>query len=527
MKKCGCFRDGIPGNTTAKAGNMRHQDNDKLAASYEQSKSAAELLYESELKYKLLIDNMTDIVWIIDINGNITFINDEVETILGYKREAILGNPIYDIMCPLHQYENCSDIMAEMRNRDYNNQELWMLHSDGETRKVIESNTRRIYSNGALIGVQGVGRDATERIQLERSLERKHRQLSALNDISGSIASSKISMNMNTLFENISKKIVDTINVPLCSIWLLDEGSNIHCMSAEGALGDIINKDPVYISVSEFNHATENLDITSFSDVCRQFILNHNYDNIDPSLINNMLFIPFLLDDKPIGTLAICCTDPIDEGYTDMLISIANNLAFAVEKAELYKKLKQSYLQTIKTLVAAIEAKDTYTQGHSVRVSQYAVKIAGELGLSGEEIEEIEIAGILHDIGKIGISDMILTKPGILEPHEYEIIKEHPAIGCRILQPIGLSESIINATLLHHKRFDLQGYPADIEANELPLSARIICVADAYDAMISYRSYKAPMSSEEAMVELKLHSGTQFCPDIVKAMEGLYHKKLI
>jgi PAS domain S-box-containing protein/putative nucleotidyltransferase with HDIG domain len=358
MKKCRCTRSNTSNNKTAENSISNPEINDALEASYEQLKSTTQQLYESEQKYKLLIDNMTDIIWIIDIRGNIAFINNEIENILGYKKEVTLGSPLYNFMCPLHQYENCSDIISEMRNRDFYKQELWMLHSDGTTRKVIETNTRRIYDNGTLIGVQGVGRDATERIYLER-------------------------------------------------------------------------------------------------------------------------------------------------------------------------RLKQNNLNTIKTLIAAIEAKDTYTQGHSIRVSQYSVKMARELGMTSEEIEEIEIAGILHDIGKIGISDEILTKPGVLEPYEFDMVKEHPSIGCRILQPIGLSENIINATLLHHKRFDLQGYPKDVHIGELPLIASIICTADAYDAMTSNRSYKPLMTAEEAIEELRRYSGTQFSPDTVKIMEKLYEKKLI
>jgi len=527
MRKCTCKQDDISTVKISEEEKVNKEINDELEASYQQLKSTTELLYESEQKYKLLIENMTDIVWVMDTNGNITFINDEVKKILGYNKEEVIGNPIYNFLCPLHQYENCSDIIVEMRNSDFNKQEIWMLHSDGSTRKVIEANTRRIFNNGTLIGIQGVGRDATERIHLERRLAKKNLQLSALNEISSSIASSKISMNADTLFENISKKIVYTINVLLCSIWLIGEDNNIYCAASEGELGNKISRNPMHLSLSDFNNAANNIDIADFSNVCRQFMKQYGLEGIDQKYIDNLLFIPLVLNDKPIGTLTVCCADAFDEDYIDMLGSIANNLAFAIEKADLYKKLKQNYLKTIMTLVAAIEAKDTNTQNHSIRVSQYAVKIAKELGMSDDEVEELEIAGILHDIGKIGISDKILTKPGILEPHEFETVKEHPVIGCRILQPIGLSENIINATLLHHKRFDLQGYPADVTAEKLPIFANIICAADAYDAMISERSYKAPMSREAAIIELKRCSGTQFCPDIVKIMEALYHKKLI
>jgi putative nucleotidyltransferase with HDIG domain len=348
-----------------------------------------------------------------------------------------------------------------------------------------------------------------------------------MNEISSTIASSDISMNIRTLFENISVKIVNTIGLTLCSIWLMDEGGNVNCMAAAGELGSKITTAPVKANIAAFGAVSPDIDVHTFTQACRKYMNMFQLSSLEESMSDKLLFLPFFLNGMPKGTLVVCSDTSLDEDYVGLLRSITNNLAFAVEKAELYKKFKQDYLKTIMGLIAAIEAKDTYTQGHSIRVSQYAVEIAREMGLSSEEVEEIEIAGILHDIGKIGISDSILTKPGILEPCEFEMVKEHPAIGRRILQPIGLSENIINATLLHHKRYDLKGYPENTAVKELPLIANIICVADAYDAMTSYRSYKSPMARKEAIEELKNCSGTQFCPEIVETMERLYNKKLI
>lgn len=496
--------------------------NEELEASYEQLKAATDQLYESELKYKLLIDNMTDIVWITDDKGVITFINDEIENVLGYKKEEVLYMPIYNVMCPLHQYEGCKNIIEEFNRRDFYREELWMLHHDGTTRKVIETNTKRIYSNNQLVGIQGVGRDITERIRMERQLNKKNNQLSIINEISSAISSSKISMNINKLFQTISQKIVETINVPLCTIRLIKEDGKLHCMSAEGRLKDRVNLAPIVLDRALISAAIINNDTQKIIQAGRHYISEHNRHNLESRYLDNMVFVPLCMDKQPIGVLTICCMDGYDEEYIDMLASVANNIVFAIEKTDLYSEIKQNYLRTIKALVAAIEVKDTYTQGHSFRVSQYAVKIAKELNMTEEEIEEIEIAGILHDIGKIGISDSILTKPGKLEPEEFRIIQEHPVIGCHILNPIGLSDNIIKATLLHHKRFDLKGYPEDTAVEELTLHASIIGVADAFDAMTTQRSYKSPITWGEAVQELKRHSGTQFNPAIVAVMEKLF-----
>jgi len=143
------------------------------------------------------------------------------------------------------------------------------------------------------------------------------------------------------------------------------------------------------------------------------------------------------------------------------------------------------------------------------------------MGIRGEMLDDIEISGLLHDIGKIGIGDAILTKPGHLSTEEFEQIKRHPSIGNKIVQPIGLSQSIIDGILYHHKRFDLKGYPENEKLEMLPLVSSIIGVADAFDAMTSNRSYTKKKSIENAIEEIRLHRATQFCPVVVEALEKI------
>ena len=507
-------------------GNLK-RISDELEASYEQLKAATDQLNNSEQKYKLLIDNMTDIVWIMDNENIVTFINDEVDNILGYSPSDIWGRELNSIMCPLHRYENCSSIIQEMHVRDFRKQELWMVSSDGLTRKVLETSTRRIFHKDKLIGILGVARDVTDRIQMERKLKKKNKQLSVLNEISSSISSNVAYLHMETLLENISTKIVETINVKLCSIRLMESDGRLHLKSIAGSLKGCIDPNPIDITKDIIGKAITESRVVVMNDIDKDCIEAYNQNIPDSSHLRNISFVPLILNDKAIGVISISSSEAFDDEYLSMLCSIANNITFAIEKANFYSSTKQNYLKTIKALIAAIEAKDPYTQGHSVRVSQYGILIGHEMKLSEEQIDEIEIAGILHDIGKIGINDGILTKPGRLEHWEFEIIKQHPEIGCRILEPIGLPESILNAALLHHKRFDYRGYPERIETNDIPLITRIIGAADAFDAMTSNRSYKQPMTKVEAIEELKRNSGTQFCPDVVRSIELLYQKKLL
>lgn len=315
------------------------------------------------------------------------------------------------------------------------------------------------------------------------------------------------------------------MHVPLCTIRLIEE-NELHLKSVCGKIRNLVNTSPMPIIgwESEIAFKTGEPVVTHFNAITKEHL--HFNSILKEDKIETVTTIPLIANEKPLGVLIICTDASYDQDYVMTLSSIANNIAFAIEKSNLYLDLKQFYVKIITTLVAAIEAKDTYTQGHSLRVSGYAVKISKQLGLDKDALEEIEIAGLLHDVGKIGISDTILTKPGQLTIEEYEIIKNHPLIGAKILEPIGLSDNIMFAIKQHHLRYDLTGYPLTPELDHITLYARIIGVADALDAMTSNRSYKSMNTKEEAIEELLAYSGTQFCPAVVRATVEYLDKEM-
>lgn len=249
-----------------------------------------------------------------------------------------------------------------------------------------------------------------------------------------------------------------------------------------------------------------------------------NYSDLEPT--NFLYYVP-IKSLKPSFLLMFCFNQKLDLKGIELLESIAQVFSNAIDKLLLKQQLHEQYLSTVKSLVNAIEAKDVYTQGHSQRVADYSKIIGRHLNLKEEEINELEITGLVHDIGKIGISDSLLTKPNGLTELEFNSIKQHPEIGIKILKPLGVSENVIMGTLLHHKRYDLRGYPNNMSIDKLPLVPAIIGVADAYDAMTSERTYKKTISKSEALLELKKNSGTQFDPKIVKIVEKLVKSNML
>jgi HD-GYP domain-containing protein (c-di-GMP phosphodiesterase class II) len=209
------------------------------------------------------------------------------------------------------------------------------------------------------------------------------------------------------------------------------------------------------------------------------------------------------------------------ESEVKLLESVSERVGMAISNHDLYENLKDFQIATVRSLVSAIEAKDPYTSGHSERVHILSMLLGKALGLAGEDLEVLKWASILHDIGKIGMPEMILRKPGKLTSEEYDIMKEHPERGYRVLSPIQQLAAASLAVRSHHERMDGRGYPMGLRAEEIPRIARIISVADTYDALTSTRAYRPRRGPDEAFAVIEDVKGTQLDPDVVDALAEL------
>jgi putative nucleotidyltransferase with HDIG domain len=231
--------------------------------------------------------------------------------------------------------------------------------------------------------------------------------------------------------------------------------------------------------------------------------------------VNIKEMIPSYLAEVPMGFLMAIVY--VDVGIIGILLFFLP-LLLARRSFELYTKMRKVYLDTIRALAAAIDAKDPYTKGHSERVAQLSVALAQDLHLSDRDIENIEYTALLHDIGKIGIEDMILGKSSKLSNEEFKKIKEHPIMGAKIIEPVDFLKNSYQAIYHHHERYNGGGYPDGLKEKDIPLCARIIAVADAYDAMGSDRPYRKKLNKEKILKEFTEQSGKQFDPQIVTAL---------
>jgi putative nucleotidyltransferase with HDIG domain len=233
----------------------------------------------------------------------------------------------------------------------------------------------------------------------------------------------------------------------------------------------------------------------------------------------HLIAVPLQRQEEVLG-----CLFGIDKMHGDfdsvdakLLNSIANESAIYLENAMLFEDVRELLMGVMRSLTSAVDAKDTYTCGHSERVAILSRRLAQEIGLPERDVERIYMAGILHDVGKIGVPEAVLHKTGKLTAEEFEQMKKHPQIGARILSDLKQLEDVIPGVLHHHERFDGKGYPANLSGNGIPLMGRIICVADCFDAMTSNRTYRRALPLEVALIEVRRCAGTQFDPTLAEA----------
>jgi response regulator RpfG family c-di-GMP phosphodiesterase len=243
-----------------------------------------------------------------------------------------------------------------------------------------------------------------------------------------------------------------------------------------------------------------------------------------PSSIRSYIAFPLKTPQRAVGVLNLIRgldKHPFSNVDLEIINVLASQASISIENVKLYQNIRDNYLKTVRGFALAVEAKDRYTHGHSENVMKYTVVLAKHLGLSDEEIENVKYAGLLHDIGKIGVSELILNKPGRLTPSEFDEIKKHPTLGANIIADVPFLRPLVPMVLHHHEFYDGNGYPDGIKGDQIPFGARILSVADAYEAMTSDRPYRRSLTQQAALEILMSGRGRQFDPQMVETFQDI------
>ncbi|HAE41070.1 MAG TPA: hypothetical protein DCG57_20915 [Candidatus Riflebacteria bacterium] len=356
---------------------------------------------------------------------------------------------------------------------------------------------------------------AIENVKIRLYLERRIDEISVLFEISQSITSTLV---LDEVLDSIVNFSMEMMNALRCELRLLDaSGELLEVRASRGLWESFLSSTSIKTGEGIIGSCFSQRLPISVVDARKD--PRTKYTNlIKREKLAGLLAVPIMQRGRPIGVITVYTSKPRDfsQDEIDLLSTFASQASIAIENAQLYAEMKRQYLSMVMALAAAIEAKDSYTHGHSTKVMEYAVKIGIELGLSEDEIETVRYAGLLHDIGKIGIKDVILTKQERLTLEEVEELHRHPEYGASIMERVEILKEIAPLTLYHHERYDGAGYPLGLKGEQIPLGARILAVADTYDAMIADRPYRKAFPFDYVKQEMKKAAGNQLDPEIVK-----------
>jgi PAS domain S-box-containing protein/putative nucleotidyltransferase with HDIG domain len=506
LEKCGAYEiiDVVSNHQFAL---IRREDKWEIIESSERKK-AEEILRESEEKYRDLYENAPDGYHSIGPDGTILEVNTTWLKMLGYERDEVIGKMKLTDLLTDDGLRTFQDTFSDFKKKGFiENVEYYLKRKDGILLPVLINATAIYDEKGNFLKSRSIVRDISARVSYRKKLEHSLKEWRATFD---SMPYGVMLLNSDFNIIRTNSYISRLLGIPFRDIigrkcYELIHGSDKPIECCPLLKSSKVNGTETYEfydarfnkyfmghvkSVSDKEGPTKNyvlslVDITEIKDKEERLIESHN-------------------------------------AFLNML----KDLDFS------YRELKKLYEGLIYSFVNAIDAKSPWTKGHSVRVTNYAIAIAKEMGLKDKDIETLRTSALLHDIGKIGIYGVILDKPEKLTKEEFDLLKMHPVKGEEILMPIGqlqLSklQNLLAIIRSHHERTDGKGYPDGLKGDEIPLLARIICIADSFDSMTSERPYRPTPGKEYAISELKRYSGTQFDPEAVETFLRVLEKSQV
>ena len=323
---------------------------------------------------------------------------------------------------------------------------------------------------------------------------------------------------LETTIKSILQLAMDITGSEAGCLYIADQNiSQLKIVEVNGEISDALVE-----ALSRLSQLLTNEELHKIVEITQNNSLFEYFAKLDNKLIS-LINVPLLTaDNSVIGYAVVMHRHEAGHNHPSIYSSkdlkhltlFAHQAALLLDNTRLKieQGKKETYIKTIASLVSAIDEKDIYTQNHSQRVAKITVEFSKAMGLLDDIVEKLHYGALLHDIGKIGVPDSILNKPTSLNNGEFDVVKEHPVKGVRILAPMELDSIVLDIIKYHHERFDGRGYPNGLKGEKIPLAARIVSIVDAWDAMNSDRAYRSRLSQEQILTELEKGKGTQFDP---------------
>ena len=355
--------------------------------------------------------------------------------------------------------------------------------------------------------------------RLSAQFQLRAQELASLLSVSRAI---NASLRLEDVFQTIVDKAVELMEVKAASIALLaPDRRHLEYKASRGLSEEYLSRPPLHLCEQRLADAVAQRKPTVVRDTSH--LPHKDRQCAEREGIKSLACVPVVLRDRPLGGLLVYTAEPTKFRRREirLLEAFASHAALAIENARLYDDIRDNYWDTVRSLARAIEAKDPYTLGHSERVTEHALRMANQLALPAEQIETIRFGSILHDVGKIGVAEHVLSNSGALSAQDEMLARLHPLIGKSILEPVAFLKPAIDIVLYHHEVLDGSGYPEGLAGDDLPRLARLVAVANAYDVMTSASADRPAMEKAEALEELERLAGTAYDEDMVGALKAV------
>jgi putative nucleotidyltransferase with HDIG domain len=335
------------------------------------------------------------------------------------------------------------------------------------------------------------------------------------------------SLRLHDVFQTIVDKAVELLEVKAASILLLTpDRRHLVFESVHGLSDEYVNRPPVPL--------TDQI-VADAAALRRPILITHPWEHPWPEWkqyaeregIKSVACVPVVMRDQPFGALCVYAGARVQFSRRALRVlqAFADQAGVAIANARLFEDIRRNYWDTVRSLTRAIEAKDPFTLGHSERVTEYALAMANELGLSDDDIEVVRFGTILHDVGKIGVAEHVLANGGALTPQDEMLARLHPLIGKSILEPVDFLRPAMDIVLYHHERLDGSGYPEGLSGDEIPRLARLAAVANAYDELTNATVERPALERSEALAELERLAGIHYDPEMVNALRQVVARR--
>jgi putative nucleotidyltransferase with HDIG domain len=328
---------------------------------------------------------------------------------------------------------------------------------------------------------------------------------------------------LERLFDLILVAILDAISADRAFLLISEDGENLiprACRPKRLAQGPEGHSFSYTVAKESLQNGLSILTYDAQSDLRYK-----GQKSVVAGKIRSVICVPVRSNEMVLGVIyldTLAHVKPFSRHDLDLLSAVGLQAGTAIQRARLTDELRLLFYDTVSALVAAVEAKDAYTKGHSERVAAIGVKLSRYMALPSDKVQVVHLGGLLHDIGKIGVAENVLNKAGKLTAEEWKIVYNHPAEGAKIVQNVRNTIEVVKAIRYHHEAWAGNGYPDGIKGDQIPLTARILAVADGFDAMTSPRSYRPAMPEEQAIEQIRLSTGTRYDPHIVEAFIALH-----